>query len=92
MTDDDLDSSTVVHSMEDLRSLAGFDTVDDVADWIWAESGIELDVAIEDLGSELNVVVGDRIGVGLRYPFTMGELWATVEETESEVIEILPEP
>lgn len=89
---DDIDSSTVVHSMDDLRSLAGFDTVDDVADWIWAASGIDLDVAVEDLGNALNVIVGDRLGVGLRYPFTLGELWAAVEETEAEVIEILPEP
>lgn len=86
MTEESTSDRTVVHSMDDLRARASYTADDDVADWIWAASGIDMDVEVEDFGDELNVIVGATVGVVLRYPFTLDELWSAVGDAEDDVM------
>jgi len=75
------------HTVEDLEGLLhaeGCDTPDDLVDHL--DSQTEGAGWIDWEGSDdriLTVCVGQR-GIGLEYPFTMGEFWSTVVELDED--------
>jgi hypothetical protein len=87
VTDDvDPDSRDIVRGPADRRGRAGQQSDADVADWIWARSGIDLDIDVEASDKALTVIVGGERGVELAYPFPLDELWSAVDELEDEIV------
>ncbi len=77
------DVSTIVVSLPDLLWATGATTVEELAELVDGDCDADLWVEQMDDGIEIGAGTG---AIGMLYPFTVADFWATVEEVEDDEI------
>jgi hypothetical protein len=81
-SDDDLASSIVV-SLSDLLHLTGCADLDELSELIDGDADADMSVVEIEGGIDVETFGG---ATGLDYPFTLGDFWEVVAETEEDEI------
>ena len=75
--------TTIVVSLPDLLWATGATTVEELAELVDGDCDADVWVHDEDGGVEVGAGTG---AICLRYPFTVAEFWATVQEVEDDEV------